>query len=186
MKILCILIILTVFTQWSIATTKLTRPFAISDLITNSGTMGFYTSSDGNVLLSLQAGDRQPWSAWVSLGPDGSIGTGVKIVSSPVGVHCASTNQTRIFAMASNGQVYSILQNPNSPRKVGLPGKFGVKDKAPAPTFGKWAAVGNSSLPYDAGVMLSGFDSVQVGNWNKQKILVFARSMTNESNLYWS
>ena len=184
------LLTLFMWLEWhpTTATSHLTRPFVIDDFVLNSGVMAFYTKTDGNVYMSQQAADDQPWSDWVSLGPNGAIGQGIKILSSPVGVH-TSKNLTRIFAMASNGQVYSALQNPAQKSKplVGHKLKEGILINAKviaSPTFGKWIPVGNSSLPFDAKITLSGLDSVQAGNW-KNNILVFARSMTSGPNLYW-
>ena len=172
------------FSRCSSATTKVSRPFVIKDLIAKSGVMSFYTDVNGGVLLSTQVTDGQAWSPWVSLGV---IGTGIKAISSPVGVH-TSTNQTRVFVMASDGQVYSSLQTSAQQTKiqVGWRRMSGFVKGKVGPLFGKWVVVGNSSLPHDEGVVVSGLDSVSVGNWNKAKILVFARSMTNESSLYWA
>ena len=89
--------------------------------------------------VSLQILDMQPYS-WVTVFCCGCVyrhdlasPSGAKIISNPVAVH-DSNNQTNLFCLCADGQVYSLKQDPDK-----------LVD------FGSWAAVGSSKLPSDAG-----------------------------------
>ncbi|KAL9952296.1 hypothetical protein ACROYT_G039531 [Oculina patagonica] len=102
------------------------------------------------------------WSSWQDMGaPEGK-----SVISNPVAVHDAN-NQTTVFCLCDDGQVYYLQQDAD--RSV---------------DFGKWIAV-PSKIPFEAGVTLKGKDTLQVLNY-QNKLTVFSRSVTKASRLYWT
>ncbi len=103
------------------------------------------------------------WRSWVDLGAP----VGLAVVSNPVGLH-TSKKQIQLFIQASDGQVYTMQQ------------LLGNKSF----NFGSWTKISASELALQKGVILNGMDSVSVGFY-KNQIVVFARTISSESTLFW-
>lgn len=102
------------------------------------------------------------WSKWQDLGsPDRR-----SIASNPVAAHDAN-NQTNVFCLCDDGQVYHRTQDPDNLLE-----------------FGKWLAIG-FKLPFEAGVSLKGKDTLAALTYHS-KVMLFARSVTKASQLYWT
>ncbi|XP_078668696.1 uncharacterized protein LOC144910018 isoform X1 [Branchiostoma floridae x Branchiostoma belcheri] len=92
---------------------------------------------------------------------------GREIVSNPSVVY-APGNALQVFVQCADGQVYYRIQNETWGRD-----------------FERWAPLPAGTLPTDTGVNLTGRDSVTAVAW-EGKTVVFARSMTATSGLYWT
>ncbi|XP_033633274.1 uncharacterized protein LOC117294846 [Asterias rubens] len=140
------------------------RLFVTKNLLDKDNTpVAFYTS-DGTLLYSNVTSPNLPLvRSWVDLGAP----MGLKVVSNPVGLH-SSENQIQLFAQASDGQVYTMQQLP------------GTK----AFNFGNWTRISTSKLAFEEGATLNGLDSVSVGIY-KNQIVVFARTISHKSTLFW-
>ena len=140
------------------------RLFVTKNLLDKDNTpVAFYTS-DGTLLNSNVTSPNLPLvRSWVDLGAP----MGFKVVSNPVGLH-SSENQIQLFAQASDGQVYTMQQLP------------GTK----AFNFGNWTRISTSKLAFEEGATLNGLDSVSVGIY-KNQIVVFARTISHKSTLFW-
>lgn len=102
------------------------------------------------------------WSKWEDLGaPEGR-----SIISNPVAAH-DSNNQTNVFCMCDDGQVYYTTQDADK-----------------LVEFGKWLPAG-SKLAFEAGVTLKGKDTLTVLTY-QNKLTVFSRTVTKASQLYWT
>ncbi|XP_068729574.1 uncharacterized protein [Montipora capricornis] len=105
---------------------------------------------------------REKWFSWQDLdAPDGR-----SIVSNPVAAHDVN-NQTNVFCLCDDGQVYYRVQM--------------LKEVT---EFGKWQPIG-SKLPFEEGVSLRGKDTLSVLNYENNMAL-FSRSMTKASRFYWT
>ncbi|CAH1258498.1 Hypp2019 [Branchiostoma lanceolatum] len=106
---------------------------------------------------------RLRWEDFEDFGsPDGR-----KVVSNPSVVY-APDNAMQVFVQCADGQVYYRGQN-----------KTWGRDFLP------WTPLPAGKLPTDTDVDLTGRDSVSAIAW-EGKTVVFARSMTNTSRLYWT
>ncbi|XP_038070839.1 uncharacterized protein LOC119739825 [Patiria miniata] len=148
------------------------RVFVIKNLLDNTtDTQLAFRVSKGGLQYATTTSHIQPyvWSKWIELGaPQDQKENPTNfsaIVSNPVGLH-ASTNQTQIFVQTVSGQVCTIKQE-----------LIGTEI-----SFGKWAKL--PSLEYESGTVLHGQDSITVGTY-KSQIVVFTRSMTGTSGLFW-
>ncbi|KAJ7379805.1 hypothetical protein OS493_012552 [Desmophyllum pertusum] len=103
------------------------------------------------------------WSSWQDMGsPEGK-----SVISNPVAAHDAN-NQTNVFCLCDDGQVY-----------------YKKQDADKLVDFGKWLALDGPKIPFEAGVTLNGKDTLSVLNYQK-KLTVFSRSVTKASHLYWA
>ncbi|CAH3145642.1 unnamed protein product [Pocillopora meandrina] len=106
---------------------------------------------------------KEQWSNWHNMGsPEGK-----SIISNPVAIH-DSNNQTFVFCLCDDGQVYFLKQEADGT----------------ALEFGKWLSI-SAKIPFEAGVTLKGKDTLSVVNY-QNKLTVFSRSVTKSSHLYWS
>ncbi|XP_800047.3 uncharacterized protein LOC579608 [Strongylocentrotus purpuratus] len=103
------------------------------------------------------------WSPWKTLGAP----LASQPMSNPVCEH-TDRNQTQIFVQASNGQVYSAVQ-----------------DAVEFLKFSPWKKVGSNTIPVTEPKRSILVDSVSA-YWYGKELMVFARSISsNASQLYW-
>eukprot|EP00057_Strongylocentrotus_purpuratus_P019365 XP_011673839.1 PREDICTED: uncharacterized protein LOC100890010 [Strongylocentrotus purpuratus] len=118
------------------------------------------------VSVEVSYGDVDPssagWSSWKNLGAPMASPP----LSNPV---CEMTeqNQTQIFVQASDGQVYSAIQ-----------------DTLNFLNFSSWKKVGSNSIPVSLPNRSTLVDSVSAV-WYGKQLMVFARSISTSSRLYW-
>ncbi|XP_030839367.1 uncharacterized protein LOC105443095 [Strongylocentrotus purpuratus] len=121
-------------------------------------------ASPVSVEVSYEDGDPASagWSPWKTLGAPLAIPP----LSNPV---CEFTerNQTQIFVQASDGQVYSAIQ-----------------DTLNFLNFSSWKKVGSNSIPVILSKRSTLVDSVSAV-WYSKQLMVFARSISTSSRLYW-
>ncbi|XP_071949051.1 uncharacterized protein [Antedon mediterranea] len=117
---------------------------------------------DAKLQVCTRAWGASEFGSWENLGIPS---LGKSIVSNPVAAHDVN-NRTQVFVQASDGQVYSILQDKSDPMK-----------------FGKWSQIGSKKLDHNATMSVKFSDSVITLVRNNQ-IHVFARSLTSTSSLF--
>ncbi|XP_003725880.3 uncharacterized protein LOC100889957 [Strongylocentrotus purpuratus] len=118
------------------------------------------------VSVEVSYGDVDPsaagWSPWKTIGAP----LASPPLSNPV---CEMTeqNQTQIFVQASDGQVYSVIQ-----------------DTINFLNFSSWKKVGSNSIPTSLKNRSLLVDSVSAVWYHKER-MIFARSISTSSMLYW-
>ncbi|XP_063964050.1 uncharacterized protein LOC129273704 [Lytechinus pictus] len=134
---------------------------------TNRGMLAFRTVVSNPVSVHVSYGNSESssarWSPWNTLGAP----LASPPLSNPVCVH-TELNQTQIFVQASNGQVYSAVQDARSFLK-----------------FSAWKKIGSNTIPVTPSKRSVLVDSISA-HWYGKELMVFARSISsNESQLYW-